>query len=158
MDLGGLLSVNKKNVGDDLGVVYVLDIRFEEEGHLTKIGITSKARDPQFRWNQISNSIWKQYRYMPWIYPKRFKQTEDIHNKEKILLDYFSEYQKSPAKKVDGSTEMFQIDVQLVADIYDMLLKGKELPRSDVYCKECGREAKFDGKCAWKCGESTETT
>lgn len=156
--LDQLLKVNKKNTKEDAGIVYVLEIDLDEEGKYVKIGLTTKVKDPQFRWHQILDSIWKAYRFYPKMIPKRFTKTSDISKKEKILLDYFSEYQQGPKKKVDGHTECHKIDLEFVVEAYDLLIKErKELPSSEERCKHCGREKKFTinekASCAYNCEE-----
>jgi len=156
--LDQLLKVDKKNaIKEDAGVVYVLEIDLVEEGKFVKIGLTSK-QDPWIRWEKILTSIWKSYRFYPKMIPKRFTKTSDISKKEKVLLDYFSEYQMSPKKKVDGHTEMHKIGLELVIEAYDLLVKeGKEPPSSEEWCKHCDREKKFTindkASCAYNCEE-----
>ena len=138
------LRVNKKNTGDDPGIVYVLEIPIPDDNEVyVKIGITTKL-DSYIRWNQINTSIFQAYRRFDAIYPKRFQQTTDIHAKEKALLDYFSEYQCGPKKRVDGHTEMHIIPLDKVVDVYDKLMKG-ELMNNEQYgsCKHCGKAEKF---------------
>ena len=145
MDLGNLLKVDKKKVGDDLGIVYVLEIPIPDDNEVyVKVGITSKT-DAHIRWNQINTSIWKQYRKFAAIYPKRFKQTNDIHAKEKILLDYLKEYQCGPKKRIDGATECHIIPLDIVVEVYDKLMKGDLDMNINQWgtCKECGRDKKF---------------
>jgi hypothetical protein len=152
----GLLTVNKENSQDDLGVLYLLEISIMEEGEYVKVGMT-KRPDPTSRWWEISTSIWKAYRKggLPNILPKRYRKVADVSLKEKALLDYLSEYQYSPKKRVDGCTEMFKIDLDLATWAYELVYEGKELPSSDEHCEYCGKEKKFeiDGRqtCAHNC-------
>jgi hypothetical protein len=153
----GLLTVNKENSQDDLGVLYLIEIEIADEGKFVKAGITSKSRDPWMRWSQITASIWKAYRSfgIPGVYPKRYRKVADVSLKEKQLLDYLSEYQYSPKKRVDGATEMFKLELDLAAWAYELVYEGKELPSSDEHCEYCGKEKKFeiDGRqtCAHNC-------
>jgi hypothetical protein len=152
----GLLTVNKENSHDDLGVLYLIEICVIEEGKYVKIGMTKRS-DPTYRWWEISTSIWKAYRKggLPNIYPKRYRKVADVSLKEKQLLDYLSEYQYSPKKRVDGCTEMFKLDLELATWAYELVYEGKELPSSDEHCEYCGKEKKFeiDGRqtCAHNC-------
>jgi hypothetical protein len=152
----GLLTVNKENSQDDLGVLYLIELDIIGEGKYVKVGLTTQ-KDPATRWWQIGTSIWKAYREggLPHVYPKRYRKVTDVSLKEKQLLDYLSEYQYSPKKRVDGATEMFKIDLELATWAYELVYEGKELPSSDEHCEHCGKEKKFeiDGRqtCAHNC-------
>ena len=154
----GLLTVNKENNGEDAGILYLIEIDVIGEGKFVKVGLTTKS-DPERRWWQIGTSIWKAYREggLPNIKPKRFRKVPDVSLKEKQLLDYLSEYQDSPKKKIDGRTEMHRIDLELAKDAYELVYNGKELPTSEEICPHCEKPKKFksEGKacCGHKCEE-----
>jgi len=111
---------NKKNA---TGIVYILQFEFEDK-KLIKIGVTQ--RNIEDRVAEILVSMFKKYREFYYCKPKRFRTTENAYQKEKELHDYFSEYRYKPDKKFSGSTEFFDIDLDIVVDKYDSMISIKK--------------------------------
>ena len=131
------LSVSTKDLKQDEGIVYVLQIDLEEK-QLVKIGITSRVKVEE-RVCEILTSIWKKYRIFPRCYVKRFKKTDEIAKKEATLHDYFDECSYETEHKFSGCTEFFDVTLDAVVDVYDRLLNGEDL--GDEYYKLEGKSA-----------------
>ena len=139
--LGSLLKVDKKAVKEDEGVVYLLEITVEGEKYV-KVGVTT--RDIEARMCEIAISCWKQYRYMPHIYSKRYRKTTEIYKKESEILDSLKEYRAEPDKKISGHTEMHKVDLDCAVQVYEEVLKGSRSVVPDpMYCSECGKAEVF---------------
>ena len=114
-----ILTRVKKNKADECNILYV--VLFELEGKsLVKIGVTS--RNIEDRVTEILSSIFKKYREFPYCRPKRFRQTDMAYEKEAILHKLFEEYNYTPENKFSGSTEFFDVPLDLVVDAYEKLL------------------------------------
>lgn len=122
------VKVNKKVVSkkDRKGIVYIL-IMVVDGYEIYKIGVTER-KNVLDRVLEIAGSHFNQYRYVPYIKAKRFRTTDDIYTKEKILHDYFRECKYTPEKKHQGYTEQFQIDDQEhLLEVYEKVLKGEDI-------------------------------
>jgi len=106
---------------DSKGILYVLEIELEGK-KLVKIGITSRKIED--RVCEILTSIWRRYREYPRCYVKRYKVVEGYRAKERELLDYFAEYVYSTKYKFSGSTEVFDVELALVVEKYEDMLRG----------------------------------
>ena len=116
-----LTRVKKKKV-EEVNILYV--VLFELEGKsLVKIGVTSRSIED--RVTEILSSIFKKYRLFPYCYPKRFRQTPMAYEKEAILHKHFAEYSYCTENKFSGSTEFFDVPLELVVDAYEELLNSE---------------------------------
>ena len=114
----------EKSLEEDLGILYVVHFRLDDKD-LIKIGVT--ARTVEERVAEILVSIFKRYRCFPYAYPKRFRVTSNVYEKEAILHKYFKEYNYTPEKVFSGSTEFFDVPMDKVVTAYENLLNGKAL-------------------------------
>lgn len=118
------LKVSSKSCEDDPGILYLVE--FELEGKtLIKIGVTTRKIED--RMTEILTSIFKKYREFPYCRPKRFRQTDNVYEKESILHEYFKEYNYVPSKKFSGSTEFFEMELDYAVKVYEDLLDGKDI-------------------------------
>lgn len=120
-------KVNSKQTAEDEGIVYILAIDLEDKT-LVKIGVTSRKKIDD-RVLEILLGIWKKYRVFPKCYPKRFKKTTNIFEKETALHKYFEKYKYETEHKFGGCTEFFHVDLDIVVEVYDKLLAGEELDK-----------------------------
>jgi len=106
------------------GILYV--VLFEMDGKsLVKIGVTNRRIED--RVSEILVDIFKKYREFPYCRPKRFRTTDNIYKKEKLLHKYFKEYEYRPKKKFSGSTEFFDVPLDDVVRVYEDLLNGVDI-------------------------------
>jgi len=106
------------------GILYV--VLFEMDGKsLVKIGVTNRRIED--RVSEILVDIFKKYREFPYCRPKRFRTTDNIYKKEKLLHKYFKEYEYRPKKKFSGSTEFFDVPLDDVVKVYEDLLNGVDI-------------------------------
>lgn len=121
----GLRKVSTKEVGEDPGMVYLLEVHMEEQV-LVKIGVTQRSKITD-RVTEILVGIFNKYRYFPYIYPKRFKSTDRVFAKEAILHNYFNDRRYKTEHVFGGSTEIFNITLDEAVYAYEKVLKGEEL-------------------------------
>lgn len=115
---------DEESIEDDVGILYL--VHFELDGKaLVKIGVTSRSIED--RVSEILVSIFKKYREFPYCRPKRFRKTNNVYEKESQLHSYFKEYHYTPSKKFNGSTEFFDVPLDVVVKAYEELLDGKDL-------------------------------
>ena len=115
------LTKVSKNKPDEVNILYV--VLFELEGKsLVKIGVTS--RNIEDRVSKILTSIFKKYREFPYCRPKRFRRTGMAYEKEALLHKHFKEYSYKTQNKFSGSTEFFDVPLELVVTAYEELLGG----------------------------------
>ena len=107
------------------GIVYVLDIEVDNK-RVVKIGLTSRSKI-QDRVCEILTSHFTVYRFFCHCKPAKFTKTTDILVKEQMLLNYFSNYKFKPKKKFGGSTELVDVDLEVVIEHYNRVLLGEEL-------------------------------
>lgn len=129
-----LRKVSTKEVGEDLGMVYLLEVHIEEQ-ILVKIGITQRAKITD-RVTEILVGIFNKYRYFPYVYPKRFKTTDKVFEKEAILHNYFDNRRYKTEHVFGGSTEIFAIPLDEAVEAYEKVLKGEELCSSTEVISE----------------------
>lgn len=113
------MKINYNNL-DNKSILYILQIDLEDK-QLVKIGITNKNIEE--RVCQILTSIWKRYRIFPKCYVKRYKTVSNYKSKELEMLEYFKKYSYEPKYKFSGHTEVFDVDLDLVVDKYEDLIK-----------------------------------
>jgi hypothetical protein len=126
-----MFKVSTKNMKEDEGIVYLLEIELEDR-LLVKIGVTARKK-VEDRVVEILTGIWKKYRIFPRCYVKRYRKTSEIFNKETILHRYFKDYQYETKHIFGGSTEMFDISLDSAVEAYEKVLKGEQL--EDKYIK-----------------------
>lgn len=126
-----MFVVSTKDINN--GILYLLEMHLEGKV-LVKIGVTSRKIED--RVVEILTSYFYKYREFPYTRPKRFRETENVYSKETILHEYFSEYQYIPEFKFSGSTEIFDVDLDIVVKAYEYLLKNGSL---DNYKEEDGK-------------------
>lgn len=113
------------NDGKDVfGIVYLLELQNREGRKFVKIGVTE--RSIKERMSEILMSFFNQYRYSPQCYPKRFTRTERPYQIEKFLKDHFADRQVKVEKKFSGSTEIFDVPLDEVVELYDKLIKEQK--------------------------------
>lgn len=124
------LKVNKANpdIEEDAGILYLVHFKLDDKD-LVKIGVTS--RNIEDRVSEILVSIFKSYREFPYCRPKRFRKTGQVYEKEAILHKHFKEYNYTPQNKFGGSTEFFDVPLDVVVLAYENLLNGKPLDESE---------------------------
>ncbi len=121
------LTVSKKNVSEDTGIVYLLEIVIEDKT-LVKIGITTRKIED--RVVEILTSCFHAYRRFPSCYPKKYTKTENIFSKEAMLHKYFEDRRYTFQKKFQGHTEFFDIPLDEAVDAYERVLKGEDINAS----------------------------
>lgn len=119
-----LRRVSVKDLGEDQGIVYLLQIDLDEKS-VVKIGITQRKIEE--RVVEILTSVFKFYRYFPRCYPKRFTKTSEIFKKEAILHRYFADRQYIPQHAFGGSTELFDITLDEAVAAYERVLEGEDI-------------------------------
>ena len=120
-----MFKVSTKTLNTKEGILYILLIKLEDKD-LVKIGITTRPKIED-RVVEILTSIFQKYRRFPYCYPKRFKKTSDPLDKETRLHKYFEDYKYTTEYPFSGHTEFFDIELDIVVDAYDKLLRGEEL-------------------------------
>lgn len=117
-----ILTKVTKSKPDEVNILYV--VLFELEGKsLVKIGVTSRSIED--RVSEILVSIFKKYREFPYCRPKRFRKTDKAYEKESILHEQFKEFNYVTENKFSGSTEFFDVPLELVVDAYEKLLEDE---------------------------------
>ena len=119
-----MFKVDKELVKDK-GIVYVLELELEDV-KLVKIGMTCRDK-VEDRVVEILTECWKRYRYFPRCYVARYKKVNNPLGMEQDLHKYFDEYRYETEFRFGGSSEVFNLDVQLVKDAYDKYLKEGKL-------------------------------
>jgi hypothetical protein len=117
-----MIKITKCNIADE-GILYVLLIHLDDRD-LVKIGISSRLKIEE-RVAEIAISIFKKYRYFPYIYPKRFTKVPTPLDKEADLHRYFREYAYVSKHAFGGYTELFDLPLDVVVDTYDKLIAGE---------------------------------
>lgn len=106
------------------GILYLLVLKLEDT-EVIKIGLTRRPLIEE-RVCEILTGIWKQYRVFPECYVKRFRKTDDVEMKERILLKQFSAYSFTPSKVFTGSTELVTAPLEDVISLYEDLTAGNK--------------------------------
>lgn len=120
--MGRLLTIGKDFVESDSGILYVLIIRLECGKEVYKVGVTKRKIEE--RVVEILSSFWISYRYFPYCYPKRFKNTSNVYDKETIMHKELAEYKFNFDKVFGGHTEFFSgIELEKLLEIYENTLR-----------------------------------
>lgn len=106
------------------GIVYVLEIELDT-GTVVKIGMTNRSK-VEDRVVEILTEMYKRYRYFPRCYVARFTTVDNPLDMEQKLHEYFKEYSIELEHSFGGSTEFFQVDVELVKEKYDEMAKSRK--------------------------------
>lgn len=134
---------------DARSTLYLLDMEVEGK-RVCKIGITSK--DIKDRLVGIATSIFSCYRYMPYIYPKRFRKVDNALVKEQKILEYMKEYKWESEKKWGGYSETLDAELDVLVSVYEKVVKGDDLVEDGDSCEVCGKVKKFEVEGGMKCG------
>lgn len=120
------LKISTKDVDVSEGIVYLLVIWLDDGTEVYKIGVTK--RTIQERVCEILSSYWVKYRVFPKCYPKRYKTTDRIYEKESAIHKELSDYSYAFDKKFGGSTEFFSgIELEKVVEIYERIVNDNIL-------------------------------
>jgi hypothetical protein len=121
------VTKTKDRVCEHYGILYL--VHFELDGKsLVKIGVTAKKIED--RVSEILVSIFKKYREFPYCRPKRFQKTSDMFDKEAVLHQFFAAYHYTPDKVFSGSTEFFDLPIDIAVAAYEQLSAGEPLDAS----------------------------
>ena len=144
-----------KDLGKE-GMVYLLEI--DVDGKMVqKIGITTRKIED--RVVEITASYFKGRRYFPFVRPKRFRKANDILDKEQSILEWCKEYKFTPEKRFQGSSELLDMNLDVLVTLYEQVIEGRELINVQwEACEECGKDKKFvkfneDGSETLVCGK-----
>ena len=119
----------KLNVGkNNRGIVYVLKIWVDDDKCVYKVGVAarkySKGYDNRLekRVCEISTAFYQVYRYFPKIKPLRFKEVNNHFKMETVLHHMCCDYRYCADKQIDGCTELFDIDEDMLIEMYDNIV------------------------------------
>ena len=104
---------------DTRSTVYLLELDIDGK-RVVKVGITSRSINE--RCLEILGSVFGSYRYFPYCRPKRFRKVNDAVGIEQKLLEQFKEFKYEPEHKFSGYTELLDIEVDKVVDVYEKLV------------------------------------
>lgn len=124
------LTVSKKAVSDTKGMLYVLAIHLEGK-ELIKVGITQRPKIED-RVSEILVGIFKKYRVFPYCKPKKFTTVDEVFKKEAEMHKYLDQYRYKTEHVFGGSTEFFHVELDVVLDAYERLLKGEDINASEL--------------------------
>lgn len=146
------------NVSDKDTILYLLELDVDGQ-RVQKIGITSRKIED--RCLEIIESYFKGRREFCWLRPKRFRKVDDAYVKEQWILRYLKEYSCIIEKKFSGSTELVQMDLDVLVNLYEKVITGEEMIVAQwEACPVCGKDKKFsmeiDGKEKKVCGHMCE--
>lgn len=117
------LVINKELLKDK-GIVYVLEIELDT-GTVVKIGMTNRVK-VEDRVVEILTEMYKRYRYFPRCYVARFTTVGNPLDMEQKLHECFKDYSVEMEYSFGGSTEFFQVDIELVKEKYDAMVKDRK--------------------------------
>ncbi|MFW9603036.1 MAG: hypothetical protein ACMV1B_12070, partial [Prevotella sp.] len=100
----------------------------------------------------IATSVFSKHRYFPYIYPKRFRKVDSALVKEQKILEYMKEYKWTSEKEFGGHTEMLDVELDVLVNVYEKVVNGEELLDIGEVCEECGKIKKFEADGVMKCG------
>ena len=121
------IKVKDEVICKDTGILYVVLFALDNK-ELVKIGVTTRSIED--RMSEILVSIFKSYREFPYCRPKRFRTTDNIYSKEAKLHEYFADKNYTPLNQFSGSSEFFDVPLDIVVKAYENLLEGKALDES----------------------------
>lgn len=136
------LTVNIDKI-KEAGILYVLIVELEDK-ELIKVGVTCRDKLDD-RLAEIVLSIWKKYRWIPRTYAKRFRKTDDVYGKEAELHRLLDEYRYETQYKFSGSTEMFDVCVDKVVELYEKVISKSEEDNKSVRKRRTTRKTKDSG-------------
>jgi len=110
------------------GIVYLLELDVQGK-RVVKVGITTRRIED--RVCEILTSYFKIHRYFPYCRPKRYRKTDNIYEKEQKILKHFKEYKYVPEVQFQGSSELLDVPLDVVVDIYEKVLKDQDI--GDAY-------------------------
>lgn len=119
------LRVNTKDVDhpvDKKGILYLLEIDVDGQ-RVVKIGMT--CRKIEERVVEILTSHFKTYREFPYCRPKRFRQVDNVFQKEAELLSHFKKRKFVSKKKFSGCQELVNVPIEEVVDVYEEVVERK---------------------------------
>lgn len=127
------------------GIVYVLEIEVDGK-RVVKVGLTTKKIEE--RVVQILTSHFKAYRHFPYCRPKRFRKTDNIYEKEQKILRYFEDKRYKSELKFDGCTELLDVPLEAVVEIYEKVTRDQEIgekyeeenSRDEIYVGDAGED------------------
>ena len=134
---------------DARSILYLQDMELEDK-MVRKIGITSKKIEDRLQ--GIAMSVFSKHRYVPYIRPKRYRKVDNALVKEQKILEYMKEYKWVSEKEFGGHTEMLDVDLDVLVDVYEKVVNGEELLDVGEVCEECGKIKKFEVDGELKCG------
>lgn len=129
------ITVSKRGLISQDGIVYLL-FMWIDDFRVVKIGITT--RQIEERVVEILTSYYHKYRVFPKLYPKRFRKTTGILDKEAMLHKYFADKQHVFEQRFDGSSEYFVIDDdEELLQVYEDCLMGVDINSNEYkYLRE----------------------
>jgi hypothetical protein len=102
---------------------------------VVKVGKAS-GRSAKDRMLQIVGSYFDVYRVTPVVKIKRDRVVEDVFAKEAELHRYFKDKQYVPEKKFSGSTELFDVGLDVVVDKYEEVIGEKVCKEEESNTRE----------------------
>jgi hypothetical protein len=117
------LVISKKGL-EDVGIVYVLEITLDTMT-VVKIGMTNRDKVDD-RVLEILLAMSKKYRYFPRCYVARFTKVDKPLDMEQKLHEHFKEYSVELEHSFGGSTEFFNVPIELVKEKYDEMVKDRK--------------------------------
>ena len=123
-----MFKVSAKNVKNEKGIVYILELDIDDT-QIVKVGVTNRNK-VEDRVCEILASAWKKYRIFPKCYVKRYRHFDNPYEIETIMHNVLNEYSYKPKHVFSGSTELFDIPLDIVVGLYEILYDGGS--REDV--------------------------
>lgn len=117
-----MIKVSTSHLAPSKGIVYILEIELEEK-LIVKIGVTTRAKVEE-RVAEILISIWKKYRIFPRCYVKRYRHFDNPYAIETLLHNALKDKQYVTKHVFSGSTEMFDVPLELAVHLYEVLYNG----------------------------------
>ena len=120
-----LFKIDKSALSsDDSGILYLLVIKLDCGTEVYKVGVTK--RKVEERVAEILTSFWVSYRYFPYCYPKRFKTTSNVYDKEACMHKDLKDYKYTFDKSFGGHTEFFSgIPLDVLLEKYESVINEK---------------------------------
>ena len=141
------VSYDLENVGKLDGILYILELDVDGK-RVVKVGLTRRDNICE-RVCEITTSYFQQYRYFPYVRPKRFRHVANVYAKEQYILKYFRDKKYKSEKKFSGCEELLDVDVEQVVQVYEQLIE-----EDYANTKKRGRKRKQVG-CAEEAGAGT---
>ena len=141
------VSYDLENVGKLDGILYILELDVDGN-RVVKVGLTRRDNICE-RVCEITTSYFQQYRYFPYVRPKRFRHVVNVYAKEQYILKYFKDKKYKSEKKFSGCEELLDVDVEQVVQVYEQLIE-----EDYANTKKRGRKRKQVG-CAEEAGAGT---